>query len=161
MWFNHSFEQLAIRPSNGKFAPVCSFINNFDGALFFLRSCPSHSVIQQDIYSALADERVNSPNYSKSDLFSSVAQLLADGRLIVTNRYTVDVGFDNFKRKPAEPVQSLPPVAPPPPAKPKSAIEFKSPKSKPEIDISAQIAILTAARKHAVPFCEVCEKALG
>lgn len=153
--YNRFYDLYTIQSSAAQAKPALSFLHDFAAALAFLRACPPTAAMQQDIHLALTAEVVCAAKYWPRERLHAVAQRLADGRLIIVNRFANRGTFHNFKRPPQPAIQSIPASAPAKPA-PKATPAVTN---APEIDESAQVHTLKNAAKEGKPFCEVCEKA--
>lgn len=151
-----TYDDLVICPPAASSQAAISFLNNYDGALAFLQSCPPSRGMQRDMAMALAHDVCSAAKYSRRDMLQALAQRLADGRLIIMDRFANPGTHHNFKRKPKLALQSVPATTSPPPKAPPPAAEPDAP---PEIDEAAQAQTLKSAADNGKPFCEICEKA--
>ncbi len=111
------YERLKIEKATAGSSPQISFLNDFQGALAFLRSMPPNSPLRQDIDFILALDSCSHARSFQKDIDHLIAHELATGQLVIVNRYHNPGSFHNFKRRPKEVFDSAPPALPPEPPK--------------------------------------------
>jgi hypothetical protein len=109
------YDQLKIDKPTTDSVPQISFINDFQGALSFLRTMPPYSAMRQDIDFLLAMDSRNHARSFQKETDNHVAHQLAIGQLVIVNRFHNRGDFHNFKRRPKEKFESAPPAPPPAP----------------------------------------------